>query len=197
MNIRWLLIFLLALPSLATAKDELIPTERKTRDRQEGPPNPLYEVASDMEAVARRIRVEKTADTTQDRQKAIVEKLDLLIEAARQQSQQPPKSDQDQEKKQRQQQPKQQPKPDEAQQQKKEQEKKQAAEKKEQEAQRPGFGPGGKDGAKGELHTDAEEWGNLPPAIREQLLNVQGEGFPLKYRELLRRYYRELAKPRD
>ena len=62
---------------------------------------------------------------------------------------------------------------------------------------RPGFGPGGKDGAKGQLHTDAEEWGNLPPAIRDQLLNIQGEGFPLKYRELLRRYYRELAKPRE
>ncbi len=72
-----------------------------------------------------------------------------------------------------------------------------AAQQQEQQAPRPGMGRPGQGEGTGELHTDAEEWGNLPPAIRDQLLQTQGEGFPLKYRELLRRYYRELAKPRD
>ena len=196
MTTRWLTILLLALPSLATAKDELIPTKPASRDRQGKPPNPLYEVAGDMDAVARLLRVEKTGDTTQDRQKAIVGKLDTLIEMARKQSQQPPKGGQNQDKKQRQLKPKPQPKPS-PQEQRKEQERKKQAAKKQQQQNRPGIGRGGKGEGTGQLHTDAEEWGNLPPAIRDQLLNIQGEGFPLKYRELLRRYYRELAKPKD
>ena len=133
MMTRGLMLILLVLPSLATAKDELIPTKRKTRDRQQKQQNPLYGVADDMDAVARLIRVEKTADTTQDRQKGIIDKLDKLIEMARQQSQQPPKSDQNQKKKQRQQQQRPQPKP--AQQKKKQQEKKKAAEQQQQNMQ--------------------------------------------------------------
>jgi hypothetical protein len=58
----------------------------------------------------------------------------------------------------------------------------------------------------GPLHTDRRseeqsqcDWhgGRCPPAIRDQLLQTQGEGFPLKYRELLRRYYRMLAKQKE
>ena len=190
---------LLLLPSLAAAKDELIPTKKRgPADTQDKQANPLVDLAEDMGAVARLLRVEKTGDATQDRQKAIIDKLDALIEQARKQSQQPPKGGQDQEKKQQQQQQKPQPKQTEEQKkQQEEQKKQQAAQQKKQEPNRPGIGRGGKGEGAGALHTDAEDWGNLPPAIRDQLLNIQGEGFPLKYRELLRRYYRELAKPKE
>jgi len=197
MKTRCLILFALLLPSLAAAKDELIPTDRTSRDREDKKQNPLYDVAGDMDAVARLLRVEKTDDTTQDRQKSIIEKLDKLIEMAKQQSQQPPKSDKDEEQKKQQQQQQPQPKPSEQQQQQEKEKEKQAAKQQEQQQNRPGIGRGASGEGNGQIRTDAEEWGNLPPAIRDQLLNIQGEGFPLKYRELLRRYYRDLAKPRD
>ena len=186
------LLGLLILPVLAQAKDEIIPTRRKTKQRQ-GKQNPLYDVADEMDTAARRLAEVKTDDTTQDVQKRIIKKLDYLIELARQQSQQPPKGG-DGEKKKRQQQKRPQPKPG-GKQQKKAGKPKQSQS--QQKSNRPGFGPGAKGEGSGKLHTDAEEWGNLPPAIRDQLLQTQGEGFPLKYRELLRRYYRQLAKPKD
>ena len=199
---RLVSIALLALlPSLAVAKDELIPTKKKRgpADSQGKQANPLVDLAEDMDAVARLLRVEKTGDATQDRQKAIIDKLDELIEQARKQSQQPPKGGQDEQKKEQQPQQKQQPKqtPQQEKQQEEQRKKQQAAQQKKQEPNRPGVGRGGTGEGSGALHTDAEEWGNLPPAIRDQLLNIQGEGFPLKYRELLRRYYRELAKPKE
>lgn len=40
-----------------------------------------------------------------------------------------------------------------------------------------------------------EVWGHLPPAMRERLLNVQGEKLLPKYEELIRRYYESLAEP--
>ena len=191
--LRSALLVLLILPAVARAKDEIIPTRRKTRQRQEKQ-NPLHDVADDMATAARRLAEAKTADTTQDVQKTVIRKLEHLIELARQQSQQPPKGGEDQQKKQRQQQQKQ-PKP--ASQSQQQKAKQQSAAQKQQQSSRPGFGPGAKGEGKGKLHTDAAEWGNLPPAVRDQLLQTQGEGFPLKYRELLRRYYRQLAKPRE
>jgi len=182
---------------LAWAKEELIPTKPKTRERQ-GPPNPLHDVADDMDGVARRLKDAKTDDTTQDAQQAIVDKLDQLIEQAKQQSEKPPQGGQgDSEKKQQQQKKEEQPKSAEQKKQQEEQAKKKAQAEKQKQTERPGIGRAGSGTPEGALHTDAEEWGNLPPAIRDQLLQTQGEGFPLKYRELLRRYYRELSKPRE
>lgn len=40
-----------------------------------------------------------------------------------------------------------------------------------------------------------EVWGHLPPAMRERLLNVQGEKLLPKYEDLIRRYYESLAEP--
>ncbi len=198
------LALLLALGPAAGAKEELIPTDPERRQRQEGPPNPLREVSDDMVAAARRLQKILTGDETQDIQKAILDKLDQLVEQARKQQQQqqpPPRGQGGSQKKQRQ--PKQpQPQPASAKQkdEPKEQEKPDRAKAKQQQQQqskRPGIGRPGQGRGEGRLHTDAEEWGMLPPAIREQLLQTRGEGFPLRYRELLRRYYRELAKPRE
>ncbi len=193
-------LLLAAAPS-ALAKEELIPTDKKRRT-EEGPPNPLREVSGDMKHVAGRIGKANTGDETQKQQNAILEKLQQLVEQAQkqQQQQQQSSSSKSQAKRRQQQQP--QPKPDPKKNQKKQQAKKkqQAAKKKQQEQQRknrPGLGRQGEGRGTGRLHTDAEEWGLLPPAVRDELLQTRGEGFPLKYRELLRRYYRELARPRE
>jgi len=191
---RALLAVLLTVASPAWAKEELIPTKRRSRQRQ-GPPNPLREVADDMHVVGRRLQEAKTGELTQDKEKTIVEKLDKLIDAARRQQQKQSKGGQGK----AQQRQKKRPQPKPASQKKQKQAKKPAAAKKKQQKQspRPGLGRPGSGKPTGPIHTDAGEWGDLPPAIREQLLQTQGEGFPLKYRELLRRYYRELSKPRE
>jgi outer membrane biosynthesis protein TonB len=193
------LLLAAAPPSLA--KEELIPTGKKRRAEQ-GPPNPLREVSGDMKQVAGRIGKANTGDETQKQQDAILEKLQQLVEQAQkqqQQQQQQSSSSKSQAKRRQKQQP--QPKPDPKKSQKKQQAKKKQAAKKKQQAQqqknRPGLGRQGEGRGTGRLHTDAEEWGMLPPAVRDELLQTRGEGFPLKYRELLRRYYRELARPRE
>jgi len=197
-HLRLLAALLFAIPTLAWPKEELIPTRPKSRDRQ-GPPNPLHDVADDMHTVGRRLDEAKTDETTQGAQEAILKKLNHLMEQAKEQSQQPPKGGQGDSKKQQKQQKKKQPQEAKQQKEQKEKSEKEAAAKKKKEKQtnRPGIGQPGSGDPTGAIHTDAEEWGNLPPAIRDQLLQTQGEGFPLKYRELLRRYYRELFKPKE
>jgi TolA-binding protein len=184
-----LLVASLALGSVALAKDELIPTDKRSENRQQKPPNPLDNVAGEMYSSARRLEKAQTDETTQDIQDRIIEQLEKLIEAARQQQQQQQQQNQSQAR--RRQQKASQPQPAAGQQQQKATQQQQT----QQPAQKPGVGPAGRGKAEGPIHTDAQEWGNLPPAIRDQLLQTQGEGFPLKYRELLRRYYRALAKP--
>jgi len=187
-------VFLLAPPALR-AKEEIIPTRRKNREA-DGPKNPLRDVAGDMDLVARRLAEAKTDETTQETEERIIEKLDKLIEQAKQQSQCPPRGGSGQQPK-PQQRKQQQPQPAQKQQQKKPQQQKAAQKKQQKQTARPGIGRPGSGNPSGPIHTDAQEWGNLPPAVREQLLNIQGEGFPLKYRELLRRYYRALLRPRE
>ncbi|HUT35431.1 MAG TPA: hypothetical protein VNE39_18225 [Planctomycetota bacterium] len=194
-----LLCLLLALPASVWAKDEIIPTKKGRGRDPRADDNPMYDVADDMDTVARRLTEAKTDDTTQEVQQAIIEKLEKLIEQAQKESEkQPPsgKGDSQQRKPESKPQPK--PSPEEEQKRKaEEREKKSAAKEEEKKTDRPGIGRPGQGDPSGALDTNAEEWGNLPPAIREQLLQSQGEGFPLKYRELLRRYYLELSKPRE
>ena len=189
-----LAILLLALPGLAWPKEEILPTKRGQRPRQGQPQNPLHSVADDMDGVARRLTETKTDDATQDAQGGIVRKLEALIEAARQQSQKQPKGGKGDAQKR---QPKPQPQPSPEEQKKQAEKDKQNTTQKQERTSRPSIGKAGSGTPDGALHTDDQEWGNLPPAIRDQLLQTQGEGFPLKYRELLRRYYRQLAKPRE
>ena len=195
-----LLAFSVCLAVAGWAKDELIPTSPKSREREE-PPNPLRDVASDMHAVGRRLKEAKTDDTTQAMERTIVEKLEILVEMARQQQEKESKGGQGDAK--QRQEKKEQPQPElekKKQDLKKEEVAKKAAaaqQKKEKKADRPGMGRPGVGEATGTPPSDAERWGDLPPAIRDQLLQTQAEGFPLKYRELLRRYYRVLAKPKE
>ncbi|MBM4034053.1 MAG: hypothetical protein FJ291_20055 [Planctomycetes bacterium] len=189
---------LLAIAGIVFPKEEILPSKKGKKRDPRAAENPMYDVADDMDTAARRLNEAKTDDTTQTVQETIVEKLDKLIEAAEQQSSKQPQGGGGEKPK-----PKPQPKPtpDEEQKRKeqeaKEKEKKPASAQEQKKTDRPGLGRPGQGEPTGPLHTDAEEWGNLPPAVRDQLLQTQGEGFPLKYRELLRRYYLELSKPRD
>jgi hypothetical protein len=187
--------------ALGWAKEELIPTSPKSKER-EAPPNPLRDVSGDMHTAGRLLQEAKTGDTTQEIEKAIVDKLEILIEAARQQQEKESKGGEGEAKQRQEKKP--QPKPDDAEKKKAEEEaRKQQLEKMKAQKEvkkpsdRPGIGKAGSGEATGPLQTDAEEWGKLPPAIRDQLLQTQGEGFPLKYRELLRRYYRMLSKQKE
>jgi outer membrane biosynthesis protein TonB len=191
---------LVALTALAWADDEILPGKKgRIRDSREQD-NPMYDVANDMGLAARRLGEGKTDDTTQDVQEKIIEKLDKLIEQARKESEKQPQGGKG-DSKQRKPEPKPQPKPSPEEQQKEaerqKQEKKPMTAEEKKKSERPGIGRPGEGEPSGKMQTDAEEWGNLPPAIRDQLLQSQGEGFPLKYRELLRRYYLELSKPRE
>lgn len=192
-----LALILAVAPATAWARKDILPTKKGHDPSREAEENPLYDVAGDMERAARRLKEAKTDDTTQDIQLAIIEKLDRLIEQAQKESEKPPPSGKGDDP-QRKPQPQPQPSPeDQKKAESQKQEPKPASAEKKKESERPGIGPPGKGEATGSLHTDAEEWGNLPPAIRDQLLQSLGEGFPLKYRELLRRYYLELSKPRE
>ncbi len=190
------LLLILLIPALAWAKDEIIPSKKGRGRDPKADENPLYDVARDMDLSARRLAEAKTDDTTQDVQQTIVDKLDKLIEAAEQQSQKQPQGGSGDQKK-PQKRPEPQPKPGEEDKDKEKTEKKPASAEEKKKTERPGIGPAGKGDPTGHIHTDANEWGNLPPAIRDQLLQTQGEGFPLKYRELLRRYYQDLANPKE
>lgn len=60
--------------------------------------------------------------------------------------------------------------------------------------------PGGQ-GRIGELHRSAharpgEDWGKMPPAERERILQSLRRNFPSQYRELVEQYYKQLAKER-
>lgn len=194
------LLCALTVPATFWAKDEILPTKKGKGRDQRAEENPLYDVAEDMDHAARRLKETKTDDTTQGIQEAIIEKLNKLIEQAEKESEKQPQGGKgDDQRNKPQPKPQPQPSPE-------EQRKKEEAEKREQKPtttqekkkdERPGIGRPGQGEPGGPLHTDAEEWGNLPPAIREQVLQAQGEGFPLKYRELLRRYYLELSKPKE
>ncbi|HPD16226.1 MAG TPA: hypothetical protein PLE19_14830 [Planctomycetota bacterium] len=189
---------LLTLASLLAAKEEILPGKKGKERDQAAQDNPLYDVAGDMDTAARRLKEAKTDDTTQDVQQAIIDKLDKLIEAAQQQDNKPPQGGQgDERKPQKRPEPQPQPKSEEEKKKAEEQQKKPASAEERKKQERPGIGRPGQGDPSGQIHTDANEWGNLPPAVRDQLLQTQGEGFPLKYRELLRRYYLDLANPKE
>ncbi len=194
------LLYLFALAAGLWAKDEILPGKKAKERDPRSEDNPMYDVAGDMDAAARHLHEGKTGDTTQGIHETIIQKLDKLIEQAQKDSEKQPqggKGDSQRPKPE----PKPQPKPSPEDQQKeaerKKQEKKPTPAEEKKKSERPGIGKPGAGDPSGEIHTDAEEWGNLPPAIRDQLLQSQGEGFPLKYRELLRRYYLDLSKPRE
>lgn len=133
----------------------------------------LGEVATVMDYVADRLNTADGTENVQRRQKQIIAMLDRLIEQQEQKEQQcgggssqrPGKSD----------------KPP------------QAAQNPKQDSNAPGGS-----GQIGDLHAapkadPGEEWGKLPPAERERILQSIRERFPSRYRQLVEQYYRALA----
>jgi tetratricopeptide (TPR) repeat protein len=133
----------------------------------------LGEVATVMDYVADRLNAADGAERVQKRQRQIIALLDRLIEQQEQQEQQcaggNPRQGQGQDSQHR------------------------APQAPRTESDAPGGA-----GQIGDLHTapaanPAEEWGKLPPAERERILQSIRDRFPSRYRQLVEQYYRSLA----
>ena len=133
----------------------------------------LGEVATVMDYVADRLNAADGAERVQKRQRQVIAMLDRLIEQQEQQEQQYGGSSQRQGQSQ---------KPPQGAQ---------------QDPKKDSDAPGGA-GRIGDLHAapkvdPGEEWGKLPPAERERILQSIRERFPSRYRQLVEQYYRALA----
>lgn len=49
-------------------------------------------------------------------------------------------------------------------------------------------------GELGDEGADSEQFGDLPPRMRDRILQARQAGFPKEYEEYLERYYRRLAR---
>lgn len=169
-----------------------------------GDDDPLEKVIGQMRQAEHRISARDTGTETQTLQRQIVDDLDRLIELAKQQSrQQRPQSNQQQ-----------QPQDDSASQ----SDQQQSAGQQQQQSEKQ-QGSGATQGVtrqeneqaaqSTERNDKAEEievelqrrnqlisefWGHLPPAIRQQLLNIREEKYLPKYGELVRQYFEALAE---
>jgi tetratricopeptide (TPR) repeat protein len=133
----------------------------------------LGEVATVMDYVADRLNAADGAEGVQRRQRQIIAMLDQLIEQQEQQERQCGGGSQRQG---------QSDKPPQGTQ---------------QDPRKDSDAPGGA-GRIGDLHAapkadPGEEWGKLPPAERERILQSIRERFPSRYRQLVEQYYRALA----
>lgn len=136
----------------------------------------LDEVSRIMNDVERRLTLGRTGKVVQDKQQAIVDKLDKSIDKFEQQL----KEQQQQQKQQQQQQQK-------------------------QNGQSPNSPPTNLQIAevKGEGEVDAKDlgngsgWGNLPPAQRQEALQNMTKDLPSHYRDVIEAYFKRLATTKD
>jgi len=174
------ILLVLALVSLAGATVEVVkPSDERPR------PNPLLDISGDMELVTKRLSDKQTGTPTQDLEKAIIRKLEDLINQADQQNQ-----NQSQNQKQQQEQQQQQ------QQQKQKEQSKQQEQSQNPAARSTPRKAGGQAGALGEIDPSRSWLPMLPPRMRDELLDALGEEFPEQYKALLKLYYESLSKQR-
>lgn len=175
---------------------------------QEQAGNPLDAIIERMRAVQQRLLKTETDQETRELQTQIVKDLDVLIEKLK--NQPPPKSNQNQ-------QPPPpmgendqnvpprglgQPKPQNSEKQGSGEEKQQpgtASNQTQGEKSRQSSNPAGQQRRSAEEEAARQRmakdvWGHLPPALRQELLNVYSEKFLPKYDELVRKYYEALAE---
>jgi hypothetical protein len=164
-----------------TGPDIQVPTEK---------PSDLFIAAADEMKLAASLLTEQsdTSLTTQRTQQSVVRKLDQLIDQLRQQQQQqgkgqPQQSDTGSDQNQQQQPGPSKPGPS-----------------------KPSRQPGDPQQGSGEMATEdgqrndqplgekLTEWGNLPPRLRDQLLQGTEDHFSSLYRQLTQRYYQRLAE---
>ncbi len=171
-------------------------------------PDEFNRTIESMRAVSKKISSKDLSEDTRKRQQSILSDIDQLIEKLKQP---PPPSQQSSDQQQQNQ----------DQQQQNEKQKQQQKQQQQQQArnqQKQGTGAGNsqqeKDGKSGESSDKElqrkvsdrtaeiarrralidEVWGHLPPALREQMLNVSSEKVPPEYEELVRRYHEALAE---
>lgn len=175
---------------------------------QEQAENPLDAIVERMRAAQQRLLKTETDKETRELQTQIVKGLDELIEKLK--NQPPPKSNQNQ-------QPpppmgdndqnmpprgSAQPKPQNSEKQGSGAEKQQpgaASNQSQGEKSRQSSNPAGQQRLSAEEEAARQRmakdvWGHLPPALRQELLNVYSEKFLPKYDELVRKYYEALAE---
>lgn len=189
-------------------------------DEAEKASNPLDSIITRMRSVQGRIQKTETDSETRQLQVQIVKNLDDLIEKLKKQ---PPPSKSNQNQSQSNPPPMgsdssqnpmprggNQPKPQNSQAQQQQQKQQQSQPGSEQKTQQGAAGASQSSQAResnknlGKPRTPEEEaarqrlakdvWGHLPPALRQQLLNVYSEKFLPKYDDLVRKYYEALAE---
>lgn len=134
---------------------------------------------------------------TQRLQEEILQKLNKLLDEAKRQEQEKQKQQ-----KQQQQQGQQQQSPQDQQQQQQsgKQNQQQRQDQASQQQQKGGNGSGNKEGLKeekGDLRptlSSGAAWGNLPPHVREQLMQGFGDSFSSMYKRMTEAYYKRLAE---
>lgn len=156
--------------------EELTGRRRKKKDQQGEEGGALSEVIKEMRDVEQRLGKTDTGEETRKKQQQIVKNLETLIEEMRASQGKPQKKQQQV-----------------------------AMQKGQQQGQDPGQNPGanasGAPGSKPERPTGKrvlaggkDEWGHLPPELRQELENVFKEEPLPAMEELIRRYYLSVAK---
>jgi hypothetical protein len=176
----------------AAPKPEKEPPGVKASDDAPPAGDPFKSAVEDMKQAATRLGAEDTGLDTQRAQERAVRRLDQLISQLKPKKQKPkdkPKSrdkDQGSEENEGQQE-------GDAQAQAKSQGKSQ---KPGTEAANGGLGPAAEEARlkQEEMNEKLAEWGNLPPRLRDQLLQGMEDRFSNLYREMTEKYYRRLAE---
>lgn len=177
-------------------------------------PNPVEKILRGMQLSETKVRASDTSPETLETQKQIVKDLDVLIKALQQQQRQPPppssspqdsqqpEQNQNQQQQQSQQERKQaQPmnsrEQQEAERRRKEQQRKAQTQSEADKSRESGPRRDAKSNPKPEEGSTAgyekDVWGHLPPAMRQELLNIYREKFIPKYDDMVRKYYEALS----
>lgn len=185
------------------ADDEPVPTDVVDEENIAPAANPLELAIREMRAVEQRIVDGDTGAETRRRQEEIVKHLQALIDLAnrpRSQDSQSQSNNQQQNSSTKQspdQQPDEQPQNKKGQDQQDQQQGTKEKNKKDVANSEERHGPRETESAE-ELvrrrELAKEIWGHLPPAMREQMLNVYGDKYLPKYEEVIRRYFEALAE---
>ncbi len=157
--------------------------------------NILHEMASEMEEIKENLEAEHHGREVVTAQEEVTKKLDQLIKQIQKQQQQ---QQQQQQKKQKSGKKK-----------KKDGKKKKGGSKPGNQGKKAGNNPSSpatsefmtsgqkQHGAKGELGEIGAAWGNLPPKLREKMLQVSSSDLPERYRKMLEIYFMSIAESKD
>ncbi|WP_337174777.1 hypothetical protein [Paludisphaera sp.] len=159
--------------------EELAGRRRKKKDQDDGDgqgSGPMGEIVKEMREIEKRLGEPDTGDETRGRQQQLVKRLETLIERIRQEQQQQNRRMQ-------------------------QVTRQQGGQPGEQEGQQAGNNPDGAPNQRPQRPTDRralaggkDEWGHLPPELRQEMENVaKEESLPMS-EDLIRRYYLSVSR---